>query len=97
MRNFLLGVLLLPAFATAQPVTVDKPVQCEKTETVIKGLIGGDYKENPLWVGIDNNSKYSLFANIKTGSWTLLQFDDKIACVIGSGEKSKMIFSKPNT
>ena len=31
-------------------------------------------------------SRYSLFVNEETKSWTLIQFDDKIACVLGTGE-----------
>lgn len=95
MRKFLLGVLLLPALAHAQPVTVEKPVQCEKTETIINGLLSSDYKEQPIWVGKDEKSRYSVFANPKTGSWTLIQFNDKIACMLGAGEGSKIIFAGP--
>lgn len=91
MRKFLLGVLLLPAIAIAEPVTVEKPVPCEKTETVINGLLNNDYKEQPIWIGVDDKSKYSIFANEKTGSWTIIQFNDKIACILGAGEGSKII------
>jgi hypothetical protein len=95
MRKFLLGVLLLPAVAVAQPVTVEKPVQCEKAETIIKGLISSEYREQPVWVGQDDKSRYSVFANPKTGSWTLIQFNDRIACVLGAGENSRLVFSGP--
>jgi hypothetical protein len=95
MRNFLLGVLLLPALALAQPVTVEKPVPCEKTKTVIEGLLNSDYKEQPIWLGVDDKSRYSIFANEKTGSWTLIQFNDKIACVLGVGEGSKILPTGP--
>ena len=97
MRNFLLGVLLLPAVVVAQPVTVEKPVQCEKTETIIKGLIGSEYQEKPVWVGQDEKSRYSVFANPATGSWTLIQFNDRIACVLGTGENSKLVILGPKT
>ena len=97
MRNFLLGVLLLPAVVVAQPVTVEKPVVCEKTEKVIEGLQQGQYKENPAWIGYDSTSKYALFANEKTRTWTMIQFNETIACIIGTGEGSKQIFSGPKT
>jgi len=33
--------------------------------------------------------------NEQTKSWTLIQFDDKIACVLGTGEGSTQIFNGP--
>lgn len=95
MRKFLLGVLLLPALVVAQPVTVEKPVICEKTEIVIESLLKGEYKEQPVWVGADESSKYSLFVNNRTTTWTMIQFNQQIACIIGVGTKAKMIFSGP--
>lgn len=95
MHKFILGVLLLPALAYAQPVTVEKPVVCEKTELVIEGLQKGDYKEQPIWIGIDQSSRYSLFANEKSKTWTLIQFNETIACIIGTGEGSRQVFLGP--
>ena len=95
MHKFLLGVLLLPAFVVAQPVTVEKPVVCEKTEIVIDGLQKGQYKENPSWIGYDAKSKYTLFTNEKTKTWTMIQFNENIACIIGTGEGSRQVFTGP--
>jgi hypothetical protein len=95
MRKFLLGVLLLPALVVAQPVTVEKTVVCEKTVLVIESLQNGDYKEQPSWIGYDDKSKYSLFTNEKTKTWTMIQFNDTIACIIGSGEGSIQVFTGP--
>jgi hypothetical protein len=39
--------------------------------------------------------KYSLFVNEQSKSWTLIQFDEKIACVLGTGEASTQIFNGP--
>lgn len=33
-----------------------------------------------------------MFSNIKTGTWTLIQYNDNIACVIGTGDNGKQIF-----
>ncbi len=95
MRNLLLGVLLLPVFAFAEPVTVEKPLVCDKTEKVIERLQNGQYKENPNWIGYDEKSRYALFSNEKTRTWTMIQFNDKIACILGVGEGSRIIFSGP--
>ena len=92
MRKLLLGVLLLPALASAQLVTVDKPVECGKTDILLPGLMLSEYKEKPIWVGKSEETAYSLFVNEKTKSWTLVQFNEKVACVLGTGEDSKMLF-----
>jgi hypothetical protein len=95
---FLLPVMLVLGLAVAQSVTVQKPIECADTATLLRGLSGSDYKERPIWLGIDPSStvsKYSLFVNEETKSWTLIQFDDKIACVLGTGENSTQIFNGP--
>jgi hypothetical protein len=90
--------IILPGVVFAQSVTVQKPVECAETTTLLQGLSGSDYKENPIWWGIEPGatvSRYSLFVNEETKSWTLIQFDDKIACVLGTGENSTQIFNGP--
>lgn len=95
MRKFLIALAVIPTALVAQPVTVEKSVQCERAEVVIKELLLGEYKEQPVWIGNDQVSRYSVFANPKTGSWTLLQFNEKIACVLGSGGSSELIPPEP--
>jgi len=90
--------MLVLGLAVAQSVTVQKPVECADTATLLRGLSGSDYKETPIWWGIEPGatvSKYSLFVNEKTKTWTLIQFDEKIACVLGTGENSIRIFTGP--
>ena len=98
MKYLLLLVLLVVGLVAAQSVTVQKPVECADTETLFRGLIGSDYKERPIWLGIQSDAplpKYSLFVNDQTKSWTLIQFDKKIAFVLGTGEASTQIFNGP--
>ena len=95
---FLLPVMLVLGLAVAQSVTVQKPIECADTATLLRGLSGSDYKEKPIWWGIEPGatvSKYSLFVNEETKSWTLIQFDNKIACVLGTGDASTQIFNGP--
>ena len=90
--------MLVLGIAVAQSVTVQKPIECTDTATLLRGLAGSDYKEKPIWWGIEPGatlSRYSLFVNEETKSWTLIQFDDKIACVLGTGEASTQIFNGP--
>jgi len=98
MKYLLLVVMLVAGLVAAQSVTVQKPVKCADTETLFQGLTGSDYKEKPIWWGVEPGAsvaKYSLFVNEQTKSWTLIQFDDKIACVLGTGEASTQIFNGP--
>ena len=95
---FLLPVMLVLGIAVAQSVTVQKSIECADTATLLRGLNGSDYKEKPIWWGIEPGttvSRYSLFVNEETKSWTLIQFDEKIACVLGTGENSTQIFNGP--
>jgi hypothetical protein len=90
--------MLVLGIAVAQSVTMQKPVECADTEILFRGLIGSNYAEKPIWMGVESNatlSRYSLFVNEKTKTWTLIQFDEKIACVIGTGENSTQIFNGP--
>jgi hypothetical protein len=95
---FLLPVMLVLGIAVAKSVTVQKPIECADTATLLRGLSGSDYKEKPIWFGIEPGatvSRYSLFVNEETKSWTLIQFDEKIACVLGTGKASTQIFTGP--
>lgn len=97
MRQFLLGVLLLPAFANAQPVTVEKPVICDTPKIVIETLTGSGHREQPFWIGRDETSRYVMLVNEATKTWTIVQFNKNIACIIGSGEGHKQVFVGPAT
>ena len=98
MIKWLCFGIILTGAVIAQTMTVQKPVECVNTETLFQGLISSNYKEKPIWLGIQSDAplpKYSLFVNEQTKSWTLVQFDEKIACVLGTGEASTQIFNGP--
>lgn len=92
MKSLLFGVLLLPVLAVAQQdyVTVEKKVVCGETKKVLEELFV-QFEEVPVWTGDEPKSRYGLLINEKTNSWTLIQFDEKMACVIGSGTNSREI------
>jgi len=98
MKYFLLLALLVVGLVVAQTVTVQKPLTCAPTSEVVGTLIGKDYKERPIWMGVEPStppSRYSLFVNDETKTWTLIQFDEKAACVLGTGEASTELFTGP--
>jgi hypothetical protein len=87
MRKFLLGVLLLPALAVAEPVTVEKKVVCDDASTMIP-YIKEKYDEEPIWIGGDGtDSQYAITVNLKTETWSMIQFsiEKNISCLIDSG------------
>ena len=71
-----------------QPFTVNKPVVCSDLKTIIEVASGEEYKEIPTWVGKDETSKFVLMINAKTKTWTMIQYNDQVACVLGTGENS---------
>jgi len=80
----------------AVPRTINKPIVCEETSVVLSTLFSSEYQEFPIWMGSGENSRFSLFANEKTKSWTLIQYDEKIACVLGVGSHYRMVFNGPS-
>jgi hypothetical protein len=97
MRKFFASVLLLPILALAQqgPVKVDKEVLCDDTAVVLKWALDNEFKEQPVWLGADRTSRYSLLANEKSGTWTLVQFNKDVACILGTGMAHKLVITGP--
>ncbi len=94
MRLLLCGYLLVPFLVSAQIVELQKPVFCEKSSTVLGALIQ-DGGELPAWIGSNETNRTVLLVNKTTKTWSIVQFDVKLACVIGSGENSKEILTGP--
>ena len=92
----LLILLLFPTIVFAQtPITIDKPVVCNWVSVVLDTL-REKYQEEPVWVGNDRDrSKYTVFVNPKNGQFTIIQFNNEIACILGAGEFSLNIPQKP--
>lgn len=98
IRSIIAGVLLIPALALAEPVKVDKPVECYKMERGLKHLIG-EFGEQPIWLGSTAEGHQSgLFLNPKTGTWTFVTAPNgDTLCIIehGTGFQMKAMSHKP--
>jgi hypothetical protein len=97
MKHFLIFLTsLVVGTALAQPVTTKKEVHCDKTDEMISILKGKDFEEVPIWLGKDGSKtpNYSLFVNAKTKSWTIIQFNNELGCVLGSGESYTILSGK---
>lgn len=90
MKSLIFGLLLFPAVLSAQVVTIQKPVECAEIE-IMMTAIAKDFKEIPVLVLTTSaNSKIALTANHRTKSWTLLEFNTEIACILSTGEDFDM-------
>ncbi len=81
---------LTSSIANAQSFQANKPIICDDMQKIIKSL-AENYKEKPVWVAAGEGTKFSLFVNKDTGSWTLLQFTTEVACILGVGQDSQLI------
>jgi len=95
MRTFAVAFLfcLTSSIANAQSFQSNKPVVCDNAQKIIKAL-GENYEEKPIWAGTGEGTKFSLFINKTTGSWTIIQFTTEVACILGVGSESKIILGE---
>ena len=99
MRMLALAFLfcLTGSVANAQSsVQLDKTVTCSTIKAVVEQL-SGIYKEEPHWTGVSPYSKYIMFVNPNTQAWTLVEYNDTVACIIGTGERSTLLRFGPKT
>jgi len=90
MKLVLAALLLIPSMVFAQQIyQVNKVVNCGDAKLIINEL--RKVKESPIWigdVGDETQSRMSLWVSNENNTWTLLQNNDKIACIIDHGHKN---------
>jgi len=89
----ILVAVLLTTAAISESTQAKKNVLCDDTKTMYNELVNGEYAERPVWGGKDEKSNYGLLINEETGTWTFIQFDKEIACILGVGESSRILNS----
>lgn len=94
MKNATVALLfcLTSLVAHAQEIVdLQKPLKCSRAESVMN-FFKDNYQETPLWVGKTTTGTHiTLMVNKETRSWTMIEYDATIACVLGAGDVS----SKP--
>lgn len=97
MRNTTMAFLfcLISSIAHAQEIVdLNKAMKCSEPQKVMNYFVDM-HKETPVWVGKTvHNSHITLLMNRETRSWTMIEYDDRLACVLGAGE-DKSASSKP--
>jgi len=91
MKYLLVSVAMVFSFSSiamepSQVFTLNKPMKCAPAQAVFEEF-SQLFGEKPLWAGKEENttSYITLLSNKDTGSWTLVQYDSRTACVLGTG------------
>ena len=105
MKKMVTGLLLCltVAISHGQDANLDnikfidarKPIKCAETKALLMGLdkIYGEkiLRISPNDLALDDKPTLIAFLeNPKTKSWTIVEYDAKYACVLGSGEFSEV-------
>ena len=86
MKYIFAVVCLISSVAHAQLSEYERRFTCGETRFVITALTK-TAQEKPIWVGTDPETKTQtmILQNTKTLTWTVVQYDQKMACVLHSG------------
>lgn len=94
MRKTILTLAFLfynTAFAQDIPDEIfdlTKGMRCSRAESVMN-FFREKFQEMPLWVGkTATGTHIVLLVNKQTKTWTLIEYDSRLACVLGAGEVS---------
>ena len=97
MRKIAMAFLfcLISSIAHAQQIIdLNKAMKCSDAQVVMNYFVE-THKETPIWVGKSvHNTHITLLMNRETRSWTVIEYDTRLACVLGAGE-DKTASSKP--
>lgn len=84
--------MLVSTYILAQSTSLklDKPVLCDETKKVFHYLIT-EHKEQPIWGGIGEETRFILLVNKENTTWSIIQFSNETACMLGSGEGYQLL------
>ena len=89
MRSTTMAFLfcLISSIAHAQEIIdLQKSLKCSDAQVVMNYFVD-THKETPVWVGKSvHNTHITLLVNKETRSWTMIEYDSILACVLGAGE-----------
>ena len=89
MKNTAVALLfcLISSIAHAQEIIdLQKSLKCSDAQVVMNYFVD-THKETPVWVGKSvHNTHITLLVNKETRSWTMIEYDTRLACVLGAGE-----------
>lgn len=81
-----LALLISTTTFAQELINLTKTMSCSEAEYVMKHF-ADKYKEKPVWVGKTTNGTHvTLMVNKDNRSWTLIEYDSRIACILGAGD-----------
>ena len=91
-RIFPTLLFLMTSVTHAQLQEYERRLTCGETQFVMSALIK-TAQEKPVWGGADpqTGTQTSILVNTKTLTWTVVQYDHKMACVLQSGEGFRIL------
>ena len=86
MKYIFAALVLISSVAHAQLSEYDRRLTCGETRFVITALTKAA-QEKPIWSGTDpeTGTETMILQNTRTLTWTVVQYDQKMACVLHSG------------
>ena len=93
MKKVILGSLICVCLSTqAEPFQSRKPVMCDEQIKVLDAL-KTKFEEKIQWIARDaqNANVFILTVNEKEGTWTMLETNGQVACILGVGDKSTLV------
>lgn len=83
---------LMSLAAHAQLREYERRLNCGETQFVMT-VLTKNAQERPIWSGADpqTGTQTSVLVNTRTLTWTVVQYDHKMACVLQSGEEFKVL------
>jgi hypothetical protein len=86
MKYIFAALVLISSVAHAQLSEYDRRLTCGETRFVITALTKAA-QEKPIWSGTDpeTGTQTMILQNTRTLTWTVVQYDQKMACVLHSG------------
>jgi hypothetical protein len=78
----------ISSIANAQEIVdLTKPMKCSEVQSVMSYFLN-THNETPMWVGKTvHGTHITLLANKETRSWTMIEYDSRLACVLGAGDE----------
>jgi len=61
-------------------------------QRAVTEVLSRDYKETAIFHGESDKIHYVLYANDKTGGWTMIGYQDGLGCIMAAGKKHAQFF-----
>ena len=69
----------------------DKPVSCADTADLLRAISDEPWLETLQWWAEGQDSVISLWQNRETGTWTVLELNGSVSCVLGVGQQQQKL------